>query len=239
MRSEDDLKSQTLLVVLAHPDDESFPIGGTLAKAAAQAARVVLVCATKGEAGIPGLTPAATAAVRERELRAAAQALGIAEVIFLGYQDGQLAQVNPESVITRLVALLRAERPQVVVTFGPDGISGHPDHLAIHRLTTAAFDQAALPDARLYYIAPSEATQLGCGVVPTPAQAGGPVAAIDVGEHLTAKARAMQSHASQHSPYSGPPEEAAARLPCHEYFTLARPRLAAGAFTDLFAARRV
>jgi LmbE family N-acetylglucosaminyl deacetylase len=200
VRSEDDLKSQTLLVILAHPDDESFPIGGTLAKAAAQAARVVLVCATKGEASISGLTPEATAAIRERELR--------------------------------------AEQPQVVVTFGPDGISGHPDHLAIHRLTTAAFDRAALPDARLYYIAPSEATQLGCGVVPTPSQAGGPVAAIDVGEHLTAKARAMRSHASQHPPYAGPPEEAAARLPCREYFTLARPCLAAGSFTDLFAARQ-
>lgn len=223
------------MVILAHPDDESFPIGGTLAKSAAEAVRVVLVCATKGEAGIAGLTPEATAMIRARELRAAAQALGIAEVVFLGYLDGQLAQARPEAAILRLVALLRAEQPQAVITFGPDGISGHPDHLAIYRLTTAAFDQAGISGARLYYIAPSEATQLGCGVIPTPIQAGGPVAAIDVSDYLVAKARAMQSQVSQNPPYAGPPEEAATHLACHEYFTLARPRQAAGAFTELFA----
>lgn len=223
------------MIILAHPDDESFPIGGTLAKSAAEAVRVVLVCATKGEAGIAGLAPEATAEIRERELHAAAQALGIAEVVFLGYLDGQLAQAEPEAALLRLVALMRAEQPQAIITFGPDGISGHPDHLAIYRLTTAAFDQADLPGARLYYIAPSEATQLGCGVIPTPTQAGGPVAAIDVSEYLVAKARAMQSHVSQNPPYTGLPEEAATRLACHEYFTLARPRQTVGTFIELFA----
>lgn len=227
-------EQRTLLVVLAHPDDESFPMGGTLAKYAASGARVILVCATQGEAGIPGLTPTETAWVRTRELRAAAAALGLADVRFLGYRDGELAAADPIAVMAQLVAILRTERPQVVITFGPDGISGHPDHVSIHRFTTTAFDQAGLP-ARLYYLAPSEATQQGCGVVPAPEAAGGPVAAIDVADYLVAKVRAMQCHASQKPPYPGSPEVEARRLVCHEYFTRARPATGEGSgWTDLF-----
>ena len=85
-------------------------------------------------------------------------------------------------VVSQLVDILRAVQPQAVITFGPDGISGHPDHLAIHRFTTTAFDQAGLP-ARLYYLAPSEATMQGCGVIPSEDIAGGPVAAIDVADY--------------------------------------------------------
>lgn len=224
----------TLLAVLAHPDDESFPMGGTLAKYAAQGARVTLVCATRGEAGIPELSAEATAQVRSQELQAAAAALGLAGVRFLGYHDGRLAEADPDQAVEQLVDILHAEQPQAVITFGPDGISGHPDHLAIHRFTTAAFDRAGLP-ARLYYLAPSEATLQGCGVVPDRELAGGPVAAIDIADHLVAKVRAMQCHASQNPPFSGPAEVEAGRLACHEYFTLARPLAANGTgWTDLF-----
>ncbi len=224
----------TVLVVLAHPDDESFPMGGTLAKVAAQGARVTLVCATRGEAGIPDLSADETAQIRTEELQAAAAALGLAGVRFLGYLDGRLAVADPDEAVTQLVDILHAEQPQAVITFGPDGISGHPDHLAIHRFTTAAFDRAGLP-ARLYYLAPSEATLQGCGVVPDRELAGGPVAAIDIADHLVAKVRAMQCPASQNPPFSGPPEVEAERLACHEYFTLARPISANGTgWTDLF-----
>lgn len=223
-----------LLIVLAHPDDESFAMGGTLAKYAAQGVKVTLVCATRGEAGIAGLTPDETAQVRTRELEAAATALGLADVRFLGYLDGQLATANPTTVVGQLVDILRAVQPQAVITFGPDGISGHPDHRAIHRFATTAFDQAGLL-ARLYYLAPSEATMQGCGVIPAEEIAGGPVAAIDVGEHLATKVRAMQCHASQNPPFSGSPEVEAERLACHEYFTLARPIAVDGTgWTDLF-----
>lgn len=228
------LNMPTVLVVLAHPDDESFPMGGTLAKYAAQGARVTLVCATRGEAGVVGLTPEETAQIRTEELQAAAAALGLAGVRFLGYLDGQLAAADPATIVGQLVDIIRALQPQAVITFGPDGISGHPDHLAIHRFTTAAFDRAGLP-ARLYYLAPSEATLQGCGVVPDRELAGGPVAAIDIADHLVAKVRAMQCHASQNPPFSGPPEVEAERLACHEYFTLARPMAATGTgWTDLF-----
>ncbi|MBE2234754.1 MAG: PIG-L family deacetylase [Anaerolinea sp.] len=224
----------TVLVVLAHPDDESFPMGGTLAKYAAQGARVTLVCATRGEAGIPQLSAEETAQVRSQELQAAGTALGLAGVRFLGYLDGQLAAADPATIVGQLVDIIRALQPEAVITFGPDGISGHPDHLAIHRFTTAAFDQAGL-SARLYYLAPSEATLQGCGVVPGRELAGGPVAAIDIADHLLAKVRAMQCHASQNPPFSGPPEAEAERLACHEYFTLARPISANGTgWTDLF-----
>lgn len=216
------IPSQSLLVVLAHPDDESFPMGGTLAKYAAEGVRVSLICATRGEAGIPGLSPEATGQLRERELRAAAAALGLAEVRFLGYHDGQLAQADPERAAGQLVKAMREIQPQTVITFGPDGISAHPDHVAIHRFTTSAFDQAGLP-GRLFYLAPSEATQQGCGVIPSQEVAGGPVAAIDIGDYRVTKVRAMQCHASQNPPYSGKPEQEAQRLTCHEYFTLVRP----------------
>ncbi len=230
------MENRTLLVVLAHPDDESFPMGGTLAKYVAQGTRVELICATRGEAGIPNLSPIEAAQIRERELRAAAHVLGLAGIHFLGYQDGKLASANPEYMLTQLVTLMWEIRPEVVITFGPDGISGHPDHVAIHRFTTLAFDRAGLAGARLFYLAPSAATWQGCGVTPPQEIAGGPGAAIDVSNYLVTKVRAMQRHASQHPPYPGPPEEEAERLACHEYFTLARPVEPQIELTNLFAA---
>ncbi len=78
----------TMLVILAHPDDESFAVGGTLAKFAKQGVRVILICATRGEAGISGMKPEEVGKIREGELREAAKHLGI-EVYFLGYRDGE------------------------------------------------------------------------------------------------------------------------------------------------------
>ncbi|MCL4263484.1 MAG: PIG-L family deacetylase [Anaerolineae bacterium] len=133
-----------LLVILAHPDDESFPIGGTLARYADEGVAVTLVCATKGEAGIPGHSAVGTAVQREQELAAAAQILGVSDLRFLDYRDGHVAEVAVHTAVTQLVSLLQEIRPQAVITFGPDGISGHPDHLAVHHLVTAAFDRAGI-----------------------------------------------------------------------------------------------
>lgn len=151
----------TLLAVFAHPDDEAFGTGGTLAHYAAQGIRVVLVCTTRGEVGeiaAPGLATSETLGqVREDELRCAAQALGVAEVIFLGYRDSGMAgtpdnddprayaNASDEEVTARLVGIIRRLRPQVVVTFEPNGGYGHPDHIAAHRHTVAAFHAAADP----------------------------------------------------------------------------------------------
>ncbi len=143
-----------LMAVLAHPDDESLGVGGTLAKYASEAADVFLVTATRGEGGRfrgiprgddrhPGAE--ALARIREAELRAAAAALGICDVSLLGYRDQQLDRADPREAIGRIVARVRALRPDVVVTFGPDGAYGHPDHIAISQFTTAAIDCSGRP----------------------------------------------------------------------------------------------
>ncbi|MBN2555824.1 MAG: PIG-L family deacetylase [Anaerolineales bacterium] len=152
-------KEQRLLAVYAHPDDESFGTGGTLAKYAAEGVKVFLVCATRGEVGEiadPALATAETLGeVREQELRCAAQALGIETPIFLDYRDSGMAGtpendhpralVNaiPEKVTAELVEIIRMLKPDVVLTFEPNGGYGHPDHIAIHNHTVAAFHAAA------------------------------------------------------------------------------------------------
>lgn len=138
------------MCVLAHPDDESLGTGGTLAKYAAEGVETYVVTATRGERGwwgseqdYPG--PEALGKIREAELLAAAQVLGVREVHFLDYIDGDLDQADAAEALAKIVAHLRRVRPQVVVTFGPDGSYGHPDHIAISQLTTAAV--ACAPDA--------------------------------------------------------------------------------------------
>lgn len=143
-----------LLAVLAHPDDESLGFGGTLAKYAAEGVEVFLLTATRGDAGRwhghrPGSPEhpgsAALAAIREAELRAAASALGIREVTVLDHGDQHLDRADPREVIASVAGHVRRIRPDVVLTFGPDGAYGHPDHIAISQLTTAAIVAAADP----------------------------------------------------------------------------------------------
>lgn len=224
---------KTLLVVIAHPDDESFPMGGTLAKYAAEDVRVVLVSATRGEAGIPGLNAVETAHLREAELSSAALALGVSRLEFLGYLDGEFDRADEEEVVGKLLEIIQQEKPDTLLTFGADGISGHPDHVAVHRFTTTAFDRSGI-NGRLLYMLPSEATQQGCGIPLSKELAGGPVVSIDISDYRISKVRAMQCHASQEPPFSGDPEEEAEKLTCHEYFVLARPRQVEPIPTDLF-----
>ena len=143
-----------LMAVFAHPDDESLGTGGALAKYAAEGVEVFLLTATRGDAGrYRGLArddpqhpgPAALAVTRERELRAAAAALGVMEVSLLEYQDQGLDSAPPREVISAIAGHVRRVRPQVVVTFGPDGAYGHADHVAISQFTTAAMVVAADP----------------------------------------------------------------------------------------------
>ena len=143
-----------LMAILAHPDDESLGMGGTLAKYAAEGVDVALLTATRGERGRfhghraeeeehPGA--AALAGIREQELRAAVSVLGVRRVSLLDYPDQQLACANPHEAIASIACELRRSRPDVVVTFGPDGAYGHPDHIAISQFTTAATMVAADP----------------------------------------------------------------------------------------------
>jgi LmbE family N-acetylglucosaminyl deacetylase len=136
-------KKFKLLAVLAHPDDESLGFGGTLAKYANEGVETYLVTATRGERGRfgslgKGGDPVEVGRVREAELRAAAAVLEIREVSLLNYPDGALDRVEATSAIRAVVSHIRRIQPDVVVTFGPEGAYGHPDHIAISQFTAAA-----------------------------------------------------------------------------------------------------
>jgi LmbE family N-acetylglucosaminyl deacetylase len=138
-----------LMTIFAHPDDETFGMAGTMARATRAGHPVTIVCATRGEEGQiadPALaTPETLGQVREQELRNAAAAVGVSEVVFLDYIDGHLAEAPPEEVVRKIVAQMRHYRPAVVATFDAKGGYGHVDHMAIHRLTLAAIQAAADP----------------------------------------------------------------------------------------------
>jgi len=157
-------KRLTVMAVHAHPDDEVFGTGGVFARAAAEGLRTVLVTATRGDVGEindPDLDPAEArerlAAIREEELRRACAILGIGELYFLGYRDSGMAgtpdnadprnfhNADLDEATGRVVELMRRTRPHVVVTYDARGGYGHPDHIAAHRATVAAFDAAADP----------------------------------------------------------------------------------------------
>ncbi len=159
------------MVVAAHPDDETLGFGGVLARYASEGVETFLVTATRGqagrhrghrpgEAGHPGADELAR--IRERELRDAAAALGIAHVRVLDYADQQLDRADVNEAIGLIAREIRAARPDVVLTFAPDGAYGHPDHIAISQLTTAAIVAAADASfgagpphrvSKLYYLA--------------------------------------------------------------------------------------
>lgn len=150
-----------LLAVFAHPDDETFRCGGALALLARRGGRVQVLTATRGEAGSCGdpplCTPDELPAVRERELRCACAALGIEPPRLLDYRDGTLAGVDEEEAVEQVLAVIRELRPQMLLTWPPDGLSGHPDHVAVSHWTASAFERAAAlgPDApaALYHLA--------------------------------------------------------------------------------------
>ena len=161
---EESLKKNgyTLLSVLAHPDDETFGMGGTLALYAQRGVAVYLVCATRGEVGdvdpehMNGYKTAGEA--REAELCCAAEKLGLAGVYFLGYRDSgmpgspdnqhpqALAATPLEEAAAKVAHFIRLLKPQVVLTFDPIGGYRHPDHIAIHKATVRAFEAAGDPD---------------------------------------------------------------------------------------------
>lgn len=233
-----------LLVVVAHPDDESFGCGSILARAAAAGHETFVLCATRGEAGESRVATGDLASRRERELREAATILGVAEVRLLAHADsgmrggpapGTLAAADPAVVATEVREVIDELGPDVVVTL--DATDGHRDHAVVRDATLAAVDSASRRPAATYLacLARSSMTKwadhlrargagdvyLSMGELGTPDEEITTV--VDVTEHLPTRWRAIRAHASQASPYDDLPAELQ-----HEFLAVDRLRLVRG-----------
>ena len=254
-----------LLAFFAHPDDETFCTAGLFAAATERGIPVTVVSATRGEAGessIPGLSdPASLGAVREEELRDAMRQVGVKDVRFLGYRDSGLGdpesrdplaftRVPVEEAAAMLVSLIRDIRPEVFVTFGRDGMYGHPDHVHAHEIGVQAVKAAGDPSFRsrpalepwrcqaLYFATiPRELMRdllerpnSPLEFLPADARAslGTPRAeishVIDIGPWAAAKAAAIAAHRTQTGeggPLAEIPPELRSRQLAREYFVRA------------------
>lgn len=153
-----------VLAIWAHPDDETYLAGGLLAGLHDAGARVVCVTATRGEAADPAARSeerAALAAVRTEELEAALETLGVEEHHWLDYPDGGCADLDPAGPAAQLAALLDEVCPDTVVTFGPDGFTGHPDHRTVSAWTDLALTRAQVTPRVLQPVAQEPAVDPG------------------------------------------------------------------------------
>lgn len=222
----------SLLAVFAHPDDETLRCGGTLAHYAARGAQVQLICLTRGEAGRntdPSLGEVDLPRQREQELNDACAALGLGPPVFLGYHDSgrgerlrrddPLAAINADllQMERRVLEVIEATHPQVMLTFDPHGMYGHPDHLIAHRVATAAYASSGFRQVRvqrLFYTVQSREEMLRLqggrplgvleGLEPeTYAVCDCTIAArIDIRAHAAQKRAALFAHRSQTGPLS-------------------------------------
>ena len=146
----------TTVLVWAHPDDETYLSGGLAAALAGRGHRVVAVTATRGEAGGPDASPAAraeTARVRTAELADALKLLGVGDHVWLDYEDGRCAEADAEPAVRRLAGLFDSVRPDTVVTFGPDGFTGHSDHRTVSNWVDRALRRSPLAPRLLHAVA--------------------------------------------------------------------------------------
>lgn len=266
------------MVVVAHPGDEAFGFGGAIASAAAMGAVVVVVCATRGAfdrrlfqqspaAGGKNRDPKNNPIVwrnhdtaREDELRRSVALLGVRVLRMLDYAEGDLSGTDFDRLVGRIVEPIRMHRPEVVLTFGPDGVTGDPDHGVIARATIAAFDLAAQPlayeddldedqvawrAAKLYQLVVPR-NEVEAAGAPAPEGYGSPTAEgtleLELGEVAEMKLAAIGRHVSQTGstgPFAGWDPATRDAYLAHEHYRLARSNLPAtdvpetGLFTGL------
>ena len=195
------MRELSCLAVLAHPDDETFRPGGTLTLLARNGVKVHVLTATRGQAGSRGDPPLCEAkdlpAVRERELRCACAVLGPEPPHILNYEDGHLHEGDPCTVVADILAFMDEVHPRVVLTFGADGLSGHPDHITIGQCTAQAYG-ASEQVAALYTLAVprSLAEQLEMRQVHSVPDEKIALL-VDVSDAWEAKKAAMDCHATQ------------------------------------------
>ena len=221
------------MVVVAHPGDEAFGFGGAIARAAAQGAYVVLVCATRGvfdsrlsrKSPAPGgknRDPKTDAVVwrnvdtiREDELRRSVALLGVRVLRMLDYAEDELSTVDFDQLVSRVVEPIRMHRPEVIISFGPDGVTGDADHVVLSRAVSAAFeaagrpldfeddleeDQVAWRAAKLYQLVvpASQVVAAGLGTVEGyGSEDGRETLTLDLGELTQLKLAAIARHVSQ------------------------------------------
>lgn len=246
------MTDRRLLVVVAHPDDETFGTGSVLLQAAGEGARTVVVCATRGEAGevrvgveVPS---GGVAALRETELRAAAHALGVAEVELLDFVDsgmdgdpaeGSLCAADPAQVIAAVRGALERHRPDVVVTLAAD--DGHRDHAVVRDAVLEAVDADAgefgrapvrvllhcLPRSLMHAWVKHQAGNDKAAVYVELPDIGTPdeelTTVVDTSAHYPARVAAVALHASQSSPFDALPDELHRAFLGADHLARARP----------------
>ena len=219
-----------LLVVFAHHDDETFRCGGTLALLAQRGVQVQVLTATRGQAGSCGDPPLCSRddlpGVRERELQCACAALGLEPPRLLDYQDGQLAEADRETIIAEILAVIREVQPKVILAYGPEGVSGHPDHIAIGQFAAEAFRRAD-DVAALYTIAVPQSLATTLGMTQIHAVPDETISlTVDVLRAWEQKMSAIRCHATQlsSSPMMSAPEQRQRVFLGTEYFVRAACR---------------
>lgn len=199
----------TILSIWAHPDDEAYLCGGIMAMAAEAGSRVVCVTATRGELGVTDPTrwpPEQLAAIREAELAESLRILGVTEHRWLGYLDGGCALVDFDAAVQQIAGIIREVIPDTILTFSPDGQTGHPDHIAVHRWTAQAVRDTGV--GTLHVVANTQEwlddhltqwTELGAIIGEPPVAWSGPLS-VDLtlaGPVLDRKYAALAAQASQ------------------------------------------
>jgi N-acetylglucosamine malate deacetylase 2 len=211
-------RGRTVLAVFAHPDDESLACGGTLARLAAAGARVVLICASRGERGsVAGpVRDDALGGIRSREFQEAGRMLGLATAILLDHPDGDLRWAHVAELHADIIAAIQGFAPAAVITFGEDGLYWHQDHIAVHERTTTAVQAFGAAGPALYYVTMRQGTMRSIvdaatarGWQPTPRgfwsltpdafglHAAPPTFTVDVGEWVPQKLAALRCHHTQ------------------------------------------
>ncbi len=214
----------SVLAVLAHPDDETYRAGGFLCLLAQRGVRVIVVSATKGEAGLTESDQQPD--FRVHELRCACQVLGIEPPIVLGFPDGYLQDCDKNLLVHEISTIVRSFHPQILLSFGPDGLSGHPDHITIGQAAFKIYQTD--PDIDLLYqmaVPFSIAQNLGMWQIKAVKDPEISLA-IDVTSILDIKMKAIRCHASQiaSSPILRQPEDRQRQFLGYEYFVQAATR---------------
>lgn len=205
----------TILCIWAHPDDETWAAAGIMANAVGQGQNVICVTATRGEKGVTDAKrwpSSQLGAIRTQELESALRVLGVSEHHWLGYIDGGCIDVNDSDAVAKIVPLIEASRPNTILTFGPDGMTGHPDHQTVGRWTELALAKTThSKPIRLYHYVLSKEWYAGGGKqvadqfdvffnIDKPRLV--PEAEMDIclrldGKDLDRKLEALRAHASQ------------------------------------------